>query len=87
MALGSMTELTTAMGHIQGANRHEAIPVPQRLDDDITDHNPVRCIDALVDALALAARGFRHAVAAATGRPRDYPGALLTLSIDGSLYR
>jgi hypothetical protein len=87
MALVSMTECTTAMGHIQGANRHEEIPFPQRLDDYSTDHNPVRFIDALVDALALEARGFRHAVAAATGRPRDQPGDLLKRYMYGYLSR
>ena len=36
MVLVSTVECTTAMGHIAGANRHEEIPFPQRLDDDIT---------------------------------------------------
>jgi hypothetical protein len=47
----------------------------------------VRFIDAFVDELDLEARGFRHAVAAATGRPSDHPGDLLKLYIDGYLYR
>ena len=75
------------MGHIQGANRHEEIEFPQRLDDYSTDDNPVRFIDAFVDALDLEALGFRHVVAAATGRPSSQPGELLTLDISGSLYR
>ena len=75
------------MGHLQGANRHEEIPFPQRLDDYSTDDNPGRVMEAFVDALDLEARGFRHAVAAATGRPSDHPGALLKLYIDGDLYR
>jgi transposase len=75
------------MGHIQGANRHEEIPFPPRRDAYIPDDNPVRFIDAFVDALHLAALGFRHAVAAATGRPSYHPGDLLKLYIDGSLYR
>jgi transposase len=82
-----MTEFTTAMGHIHGANRHEEIQFPPRLDDYITDDNPVRFMDAFVDALDLEARGFRHAVAAATGRPSSHPGDLLKLSIDGYLSR
>jgi transposase len=82
-----MTELTTAMGHSQGANRHEEGQFPQRLDDYSTDDNPVLCIDAFVDELDLEARGFRHAVAAATGRPSYHPGDLRTLYIDGDLYR
>jgi transposase len=87
MALVSTVECTTARGHIAGANRHEEVPFPQRLDEYITDDNPVRFIDAFVDALDLEARGFRHAVAAATGRPSDHPGDLLKLYIDGDLYR
>jgi transposase len=82
-----MTEFTTPMGHIQGANRHEEIQCPQRLDDYITDDNPVRVMDAFVEELDLEAQGFRHAVAAATGRPSYHPGDLLTLSIYGYLYR
>ena len=59
----------TAMGPRAGAHRHEAIPFPHRLEDYRTDDNPMRCIEAFVDALDLEARGFRHAVAAVTGRP------------------
>jgi transposase len=75
------------MGHIQGANRHEEIQFPQRLDDYITDDNPVRFIDVFVDELELEALGFRHAMAAATGRPSYHPGDLLKLDIYGYLYR
>jgi len=79
----SPVECTTAMGHLAGAHRHAEIPFPPRLDDEITDNHPVRFIDAFVDALDLAGRGFRHAVAAATGRPSDQPGARRKLDIDG----
>ena len=75
------------MGHIQGANRHEEIEFPQRLEDDITDANPVRFIEAFVDELDLEALGFRHVVAAATGRPSYQPGDRLKLDLDGSLSR
>ena len=75
------------MGHIQGANRHEESEFPQRLDDYIAADNPGRFIEAFVDELDLETRGFRHAVAAATGRPSDQPGDLLKLYIYGYLYR
>src|SRR5499426_3630527 len=75
------------MSHIQGANCHEEIQFPQRLDDYITDDNPVRFIDAFVDELDLEARGFRHAVPAATGRPSYHLADLLKLYIYGYLYR
>jgi transposase len=77
----------TTMSHIQGANRHEEIEFPQRLDEYIAADNPVRFIDAFVDELDLEGLGFRHVVAAATGRPSDQPGDLLKLYIDGYLYR
>jgi hypothetical protein len=47
------------MGSIHGANRHDVLVFPERLDDDITEDHPVRCIDAFVDALDLAAGGFQ----------------------------
>jgi hypothetical protein len=87
MALVSIAELMSPMSHIQGANRHEEVPFPQRLEDDIAADTPGRFIDAFVDALDLEARGFRPAVAAAPGGPSDQPGDLLKLSIDGSLSR
>jgi transposase len=61
--------------------------LPERLDDYLAEDNPVRCLDAFVDALALAAYGFRRAVPAATGRPGYAPGDLLPLSLSGDLYR
>ncbi len=75
------------MGHIQGANRHEVLRFPERLDDYIAEDNPVRFLDAFVDELDLAACGFRRAVPAATGRPGYAPGDLLKLYLDGYLYR
>src|SRR5262245_17035248 len=75
------------MGHIHGANRHEVILFPERLDDYIAEDNPVRFLDAFVDELDLAACGFRRAVPATTGRPGYAPGDLLKLSLYGYLYR
>jgi transposase len=75
------------MGHIQGANRHDVICFPERLDNDLAEDNPVRFRDACVDALDLEASGFQRAVPAATGRPGDAPGALLKRYLDGDRYR
>jgi transposase len=75
------------MGYIHGANRHEEICFPERLDDYIAEDNPVRFIDAFVDGLDLVACGFQRAVPAATGRPGYAPGDLLKLYIYGYLYR
>jgi transposase len=75
------------MGFIHGADRHEAILFPERLDDYITAENPVRFLDAFVDHLDLTTLGFQRAQPAATGRPAYDPADLLTLSLYGSLYR
>ena len=75
------------MGHIQGVSRHDGLCFPARLDDSMAEDNPVRFMEAFVDALDLGACGFQRAVPAATGRPGYAPGALVTLSRDGELYR
>jgi transposase len=75
------------MGYIYGANRHEVIVFPERLDNYIAEDNPVRCIDAFVDELDLAACGFHCAAPAVTGRPGYAPGDLLKLDLYGYLYR
>jgi transposase len=74
------------MGYIHGANRHEVIFFPERLDDYMAEANPVRFIDAFVDELDMAACGFHRAVPAVTGRPGYAPGDLLQLSRYGDLY-
>jgi transposase len=75
------------VGHIQGTNRHEVILFPERLDDSISEDNPVRFIDTFVDELDLETLGFQRVKAAATGRPAYHPGDLLKLSLYGYLYR
>jgi transposase len=75
------------MGFIHGANRHEEILFPERLDDYMTEENPVRFIDALVDHLNLTTLGFQRATPAATGRPAYHPADRLKLYIYGYLYR
>jgi transposase len=75
------------MSYIHGANRHEVLCFPERLDDYIGEDNPVRFIDAFVDELDLAACGFHRAMPAATGRPAYAPCDLLKLYLYGYLYR
>ena len=75
------------MGFIHGANRHEEILFPERLDDYIAEENPVRFIDAFVDHLTLSTLGFQRATPAATGRPAYDPADLLKLDLYGSLDR
>jgi hypothetical protein len=43
---------------IEGESRAQATLFPERLDDWIAEDNPVRAVDAFVDALDLAKLGF-----------------------------
>jgi len=58
---------------VAGADRAQSMLLPERLDDFIDDSNPVRVIDAFVDALDLAKLGFDSVEPAATGRPSYHP--------------
>jgi transposase len=75
------------MGYIYGANRHEVLLFPERLDDYSAEDTPVRFRAAFGAERDLAACGCHRAVPAVTGRPGYGPGALLQLYRDGSLYR
>jgi hypothetical protein len=43
---------------VEGADRGQSTLLPECLDDWIDEENPVRAIDAFVDALDLASLGF-----------------------------
>ena len=60
--------------------------VPECLDDWIAEDNPVRAIDAFVDALDLAELGFK-VQPAETGRPSFHPSVHLKLYVYGYLNR
>jgi transposase len=70
---------------VAGADRGQSTLLPECLDDFIDESNPVRVIDAFVDALDLAELGFGGVEAAATGRPSYHPSVLLKLYIYGYL--
>ena len=72
---------------VAGADRGQSTLLPECLDDWIDVENPVRVIDAFVDALDLAALGFDGVEPAATGRPAFHPSVLLKLYIYGYLNR
>ena len=72
---------------VTGADREQSTLLPECLDDFIDESNPVRVIDAFVDALDLADLGFDSAEPAATGRPAYHPSTLLKLYIYGYLNR
>ena len=72
---------------VQGADRAQSTLLPECLDDWIDESNPVRVIDAFVDALDLADLGFDGVDPAATGRPSYHPSIHLKLYIYGYLNR
>src|SRR6476620_4193975 len=72
---------------VKGADRGQSTLLPECLDDWIAADNPVRAIDAFVDALDLAGLGFAGVEPAATGRPAFHPSVLLKLYIYGYLNR
>ena len=43
---------------IEGADRDQSTLFPERLDDFIAENNPVRVVEAFVEALDLGALGF-----------------------------
>ena len=61
--------------------------LPECLDDWIDESNPLRAVDAFVDALDLGRARFEGVVPEVTGRPSYHPSALLKLYIYGYLNR
>src|SRR5213596_2387942 len=72
---------------VEEADRGQWTLLPECLDDFIDESNPVRAVDAFVDALNLGKLGFEGVDPAATGRPAYHPSLLLKLYIYGYLNR
>ena len=72
---------------IDGLDRSQGLLLPERLEDYVHEDNPVRVVDAFVDAIDLSALGFAAADRAAGGRPAYHPAALLKIYIYGYLNR
>ena len=72
---------------VEGADRGQATLFPECLDEWIDEGNPVRVVDAFVDAIDLSELGFDGVVPEATGRPSYHPSVLLKLYIYGYLNR
>ena len=72
---------------VAGADRAQSTLLPESLDDWVDESNPVRVIDAFVDALNVGELGFEGVKPAATGRPSYHPSILLKLYIYGYLNR
>jgi transposase len=72
---------------VEGTDRSQSTLLPECLDDWIDENNPVRVIDAFVEALDLAQLGFAGVEPEATGRPAYHPSVLLKLYVYGYLNR
>src|SRR6202048_921701 len=68
---------------VEGEDRRQGVLLPEYLDDYVSEENPVRVVEAFVDALELAALGFAGVVPEATGRPAYHPGLLLKIYVYG----
>ena len=67
------------MHHIAGYDRSQTLLLPESLDEYVGPENPVRFIEAFVDALDLTAAGFACVTPKVTGRPGYAPADLLKL--------
>ena len=70
---------------IEGADCDQATLLPECLEDWVDEDNPVRAIDAFIDALDLSDLGFCGVSPKATGRPSYHPTVLLKLYVYGYL--
>lgn len=69
---------------IQGTDWHQAMLVPDFLDDYAGEDSSVPAIYAFVDKFSLAELGLRTSPAA-TGRPGYHPGLMLRIHVYGYL--
>jgi transposase len=69
------------MDHLTGQDRNQAFTTS--LEASISAENPVRVIDAFVDALPLLEMGFKGVLPKTTGRPSFDPAHLLKLYLYG----
>lgn len=72
---------------ISGESRSQATLFPELLDDFVSEDNPVRAIEAFVEALDLRRLGFKGIDPQATGRPAYHPAVLLKIYLYGYLNR
>jgi transposase len=72
---------------VEGLDRGQSTLFPETLEDFVSDDNPVRVIEAFVEALDLGDLGFSSVDPKATGRPAYHPSVLLKLYIYGYLNR
>ena len=69
---------------IRGEDRNQATLFPQCFDETISADNPVRVVDAYIEALDLEELGF-EVIPEATGRPGYHPATMLKIYLYGYL--
>ena len=72
---------------VQGETRSQMSLLPGCLDDYVSEDNPVRVVEAFIDALDLERLGFAGMVPRVTGRPAYHPSMMLKLYVYGYLNR
>src|SRR5580692_11171860 len=72
---------------VQPEERTQETLLPCRLEDYVTEENPVRVIDVFVEQLDLDGLGFAGMQPEATGRPAYHPSTLLKIYLYGYLNR
>jgi transposase len=75
------------VGFVEGVDRGQSTLFPARLDEYVTEDNPVRAVDVFVDGLNLDKLGFIGVQPLDTGRPSYHPRMMLKLYIYGYLNR
>src|SRR5258708_39953968 len=75
------------MAHVTGQSRYQSTLFPEVLDEVVAFNDPVRVIDAFVDALDLEELGFSKVEAEGMGRPPYAPADVLKLYVYGYLHR
>ena len=74
-------------GFIDEADRSQGILLPERVEEYVTEENPVRVLDAFIGELDLAKLGFEGIEPKATGRPGYHPATMLKIYLYGYLNR
>jgi transposase len=72
----------------EGIDRQQSYLLPPKLDEYVSEDNPVRVIDVYVDSLDLEGLGFKNTAGElSAGQPAFPPKALLKLYLYGYLHR
>lgn len=70
---------------VQGEDRRQDYLLPASFDNYVSADNPVRAVEAFIDALDLKALEFAGITPAETGRPAYHPSTMLKIYLYGYL--